>query len=169
MSSSSAEDPNEINGPLVFSCNNCKTIVGDSYSFVSSDEQQKTLTLIASSNIERSKNVFTSKSGYDVGSTYFTFACLYCKLQLGKYYLTTSKDLDLVREKFTFQCDNIATYELGKAKYGKQLEKDTLSFGGEDDANISKLSSDWPSSRRTDIDSEVLKVNYSNKFFSQLN
>jgi hypothetical protein len=35
----------EVNGPLVFQCRSCLTIVGDSWSFVSSDEDAKTITL----------------------------------------------------------------------------------------------------------------------------
>lgn len=70
--------------PLIFSCISCRTIVGDSYSFITSNETHKTLTLSAASNIVRSAVVQTSKSGYDIGSTYFTFQCANCPQTLGR-------------------------------------------------------------------------------------
>lgn len=135
------QETEEISGPLVFSCGNenCKVILGDSYGYVTANEATKTITLSAASNITRSTNVFTSKSGHDVGSTYFAFSCSGCKASLGKYYLTTSKDLDDIREKFTFNGDALSTYELGKAKFGKIPEQEELEFGEHD--TISKETS----------------------------
>lgn len=112
----------EIAGPLCFSCSKCRTIVGDSFSFLTSNEEAQTITLTASSNIQRSADVYTSKSGFDVGSTYFNFTCSNCQELLGRYYLTTSKDLDELREKFTFLVNSIQSYELGKAQHGKMPE-----------------------------------------------
>ena len=113
------KEDEQIAGPLCFSCLKCRTIVGDSFSFLTSDENAQTITLTASSNIQRSADVYTSKSGSDIGSTYFNFTCSNCQAQLGRYYLTTSKDLDELREKFTFNVNNIQSYELGKAQHGK--------------------------------------------------
>ena len=42
-----------------------------------------TITLSASSNIARSADVYTSKDGRDVGSTFFSFTCLICDASLG--------------------------------------------------------------------------------------
>ena len=112
----------QIKGPLVFSCGKCKTIVGDSFSFLTSHEEMGTITLTAASNIQRSADVYTSKTGGDVGSTYFSFTCIHCQSPLGRYYLTTSRDLDDLREKFTFTCDGISSYELGKSQHGKMPE-----------------------------------------------
>ena len=120
VASTSQEEPSglEIKGPLVFYCANCRTIVGDTFSFVASNEERCTLTLSMSSNIKRSPDVFTSKNGSDVGSTYFNFTCVNCQKLLGRYYLTTSKDLDEVREKFTFDVKALTSYELGKGQNG---------------------------------------------------
>lgn len=120
-----------IAGPLVFSCQKCKTIIGDSFSFLSSNEEMRTITLTAASNIQRSADVYTSKSGGDVGSTYFSFTCFHCQAPLGRYYLTTSKDLDSLREKFTFSVDGISSYELGKAQHGKMPEPVALEAAAE--------------------------------------
>ena len=78
----------------------------------------RTITLTAASNIQRSADVYTSKEGLDVGSTYFRFTCAMCQNPLGLYYLTTSKDLDDLREKFTFSYESATLYELGKAQHG---------------------------------------------------
>jgi hypothetical protein len=36
----------------------------------------------------------------------------------GKYYLTTSSDLDYAREKFSFNLNSIKSYVLGKPQHG---------------------------------------------------
>jgi hypothetical protein len=41
-----------------------------------------------------------------------------CQNPLGLYYLTTSKDLDDLREKFSFSYESVTLYELGKAQHG---------------------------------------------------
>lgn len=138
-----APDPGtveDVTGPLVFSCQKCKTIIGDSFSFLSSNEEMRTITLTATSNIQRSADVYTSKSGGDVGSTYFSFTCFHCQAPLGRYYLTTSRDLDSLREKFTFSVEGISSYELGKAQHGKMPDPvplETAAAASADDAGIS--------------------------------
>ena len=37
---------------------------------------------------------------------------------LGRFYLTTSKALDVIREQFTFSVNAISSYELGKPMHG---------------------------------------------------
>jgi hypothetical protein len=128
----SEEEEDSISGPLCFSCAKCRTIVGDSFSFLTSNEEAQTITLTASSNIQRSADVYTSKSGFDVGSTYFNFTCSNCQELLGRYYLTTSKDLDELREKFTFLVNNIQSYQLGKAQHGKLPELLVSADDGDD-------------------------------------
>ena len=108
-----------IKNALVFSCAKCKTILGDSYSFVSSNEEMKTITLASASNIQRTAELYTSYSTHDEGSTYFCFSCTDCSNLLGRYYVTTSRDLDDLREKFTFGIDSITSYELGTSQHGK--------------------------------------------------
>jgi len=127
------EETTTITSPLVFYCSKCRTIVGDSFSYLSSDAELKVITLSATSNIQRSADVYTSKSGADVGSTYFSFACVLCQTSLGRYYLTTSKDLDYLREKFSFNVDSISSYTLGNAQHGKI--PDPLPDGEIDDNN----------------------------------
>lgn len=156
-SSSASEDA--IQGPLVFSCSKCRTIVGDSFSYLSSHEEMKTITLTAASSIQRSADVYTSKTGEDVGSTYFSFTCLNCQAPLGRYYLTTSRDLDELREKFTFTCEGISSYQLGKSQHGKMPEPTGLS---EIAAPTSTSSVDLQTMEQTvsGLNEEVLKIQH---------
>jgi len=116
------EEADNIKGPLVFSCSKCRVIVGDSFSFLTSNEELNSITITSASNIQRSADVYTSKQGSDVGSTYFNFNCTECQAVLGKYYLTTSRDMDDMREKFSFDVNMISSYELGKSEHGKMPE-----------------------------------------------
>lgn len=115
-------DDEEIQSPLVFQCLACRTIVGDSYSFQCSNEEMSIITLTAASNIRRSQDVYTSKAGLDIGSTYFAFSCANCDQNLGRYYLTTSSDMDDLRERFNFGVENVISYELGKSQHGQMPE-----------------------------------------------
>ena len=118
MSSDDQNEVAEVEGPLVFQCAKCDMIIGDSFSYLCAREDLQTLTLTSSSNIARSAEVFTSYEGGDVGSTYFVFTCTRCEQKIGKYYITTSKGLDEIREKFTFSLDAISSYSLGKSRFG---------------------------------------------------
>lgn len=128
-----ADAPPSISAPLIFQCAACKVVVGDSLAFVESLEGMRMISLTAASSIQRSADVYTSKTGHDIGSTYFSFACSACNSDLGKYYLTTSKDLDSLREKFTFYVDAISSYELGHSQHGNMyaaaLELDSSPSG----------------------------------------
>lgn len=111
-----------IAGPLVFSCGKCRTIIGDSLSLVGTHAQLKTITLAAASKITRTEELVTSKVGLDKGSTFVNLNCFNCSALLGRYYLTTPKGLDELREKFSFLIENISSYELGKYEYGEAVD-----------------------------------------------
>ncbi len=134
------ETVEEVSGPLVFSCINCKTIIGDSYSLFYSSEEYKTITLSASSNIQRTSELYTSYKDHDKGSSFYSFVCLNCQHPLGRYYVTTNVNVDNIREKFTFDIDSISSYELGKAQYGKsdtespKSNEERVSAAGSDSA-----------------------------------
>jgi hypothetical protein len=113
-----ASSNEDIKAPLVFSCSKCKTILGDTYSFACSNEPLGLVVLTAASNIQRSPEVYTSKGGDDIGTTYFNFRCASCQKNIGRYYLTTSNDLDNLRERFSFLVSELSSYELGKSQIG---------------------------------------------------
>jgi hypothetical protein len=123
-----AEDGLLVSGPLIFSCLKCKAIVGDTFSLLSSSEEARTITLSAASNIQRTNELFTSYESLDEGSTYFCVLCKECQQPLGRYYVTTSTDLDHIRDRFTFNIDAITSYELGKSQHGKMPDPIVVSY-----------------------------------------
>jgi hypothetical protein len=120
-SSNTLEPTPSIAGPLIFSCKKCHRILGDSLSLIGTHEELKTITLSAASNITRTEDLITVKqlSTVDKGSAYVLLNCSTCQKTIGKYYLTTPKALDDLRENFTFSVAEIDSYELGKAEYGE--------------------------------------------------
>eukprot|EP01041_Mallomonas_annulata_P005985 gene5985-12067_t len=118
LSNTPSHSCNSDSTNLIFQCLKCNLVVGDSNNFSNSNEELQVIVLSAASNIEKGHDVFTSKSGIDVGSTYFSFRCKGCKSFLGRYYLTTSRELDCVRDHFTFSVHAISSYELGKSQHG---------------------------------------------------
>lgn len=66
--------------PLVFQCLKCRNIVGDSFSFSSSNNERQTISLHTATNIKRIHEFHTSKNGYDIGSTYIIFVCQICEV-----------------------------------------------------------------------------------------
>ena len=117
----------------------------------------QTITLTAASGIQRSADVYTSKAGPDVGSTYFRFTCASCQNPLGRYYLTTSRDLDNLREKFTFTIESITSYELGKPQHGKIIFTD-LETAKSDSSGEDYQKSVFPGAKSEDLDLSISSV-----------
>lgn len=135
------EDELEVQGPLVFSCLACRTIVGDTLSLSSTNSDLQSVTLTGASNILRQDDLITSKTGADKGSTFFVIECQTCHKTLGKYYITTPRNLDEVREKFTLLIDHISSYELGKVQHGSIIDPAVLSqFAQAPKSSLSKQS-----------------------------
>lgn len=101
-----------IKAPLVFQCRNCKTIIGDSFSWVCSMEELKTLTLSATAPLKVCAQLETSQQQFDLGSTFNSLEC-HCGVQIGRVYKTTARHLDAIRDLFTFNLDCISSYQLG--------------------------------------------------------
>jgi hypothetical protein len=72
----------EISSYLVFQCIKCRLIVGDSMSFQNTSKEANTIILSSASNIKRTGELFTSKSGFDVGSTFFSLCCTGCDVSM---------------------------------------------------------------------------------------
>jgi hypothetical protein len=139
----------DIQGPLVFSCLNCRTIVGDSFSLVCTNADLKSVTISQASSIARLEDLITSKEGIDRGSTYFSITCRPCNSYLGRFYITTPKALDDLRECFTFMVDNISSYELGKGEFGMRLNNSNSANGNDDDK-----------SNKDDEEDDITKVEF---------
>lgn len=139
--------------PLVVSCLKCKNIVGDTYSYVCHDQSLNVMALSAVCNIKRSSNtVFTSKSGGDAGCTFTNLYCENCDETIGKFYITTSRLVDNLRDKFSLFVDKISVYKVGTANIGQYPPPEI------------RLLSDSSSNEQPLVD-EIVKVRYCICFF----
>lgn len=157
MSTASSDVEEEVSAPVVFQCFKCNLVVGDSFAFRCADRDRQTITLSAASNITRTSDIYTSSSKFDYGSTYITFNCLGCENTLGKFYLTTSRDVDNLREAFTFDTKNVCSYELGKARHKREASYDT-DLGAQNSKILEKLELVQQSVR--DMETEIRKIQH---------
>ena len=74
---------------------------------------------LAASNISRSEDIVTSKTGSDIGSTFHLLHCSGCSSTIGRVYVSTPAHLDSLRSRFTFLADSVTSYELGKCEFGE--------------------------------------------------
>lgn len=126
---SSSSSATLSNSPLVFSCSKCRTIIGDSLSLVGTHSQLQTITLTAANAISRGEELLTSseKDAIDRGATFIPLSCLSCSSPIGRYYITTPKGLDEMRERFSFLTTHLSSYQLGRATYG-EISEDGISL-----------------------------------------
>ncbi|KAG5520114.1 hypothetical protein PMAC_001190 [Pneumocystis sp. 'macacae'] len=104
MMAETAEEP-----PTVFQCVNCRSVVGDSYAWSTSHRESNTITLAEvpeDSIIESEMEECTPQGNFT------EISCKHCKGNLGRIYKSTPRRLDDIRDMFTFNLDNIISYEL---------------------------------------------------------
>ncbi|XP_049850855.1 uncharacterized protein LOC126324042 isoform X1 [Schistocerca gregaria] len=115
------EDPtsvldDKIPSTEIYQCANCLKIIGDSSSTALSNQEQRWVALhdYPTSNNEplivTVRQAETSMSGQDAGCTYYPLRCSNCGQTLGKKYLTTTNDFDLIRNRLTINLDHISVY-----------------------------------------------------------
>ncbi|KAJ1964038.1 Protein Mis18-alpha [Dipsacomyces acuminosporus] len=111
-----ANDTDEaINGPIVFSCAKCRTIVGDTFAYAASVPERNYFGLQAvPSSVVVGKVRKMSSDQRDGGSVYLELTCAECSSQLGRRYITTTEDMDSIRNSYALDIDKVVTYELGK-------------------------------------------------------
>ncbi|KAM6224023.1 LOW QUALITY PROTEIN: protein Mis18-alpha [Rhynchocyon petersi] len=107
--------------PLVFLCSRCRRPLGDSLSWVSSQEDTNCILLrCVSCNVSVDKEQKLSKRKNENGCILETLYCAGCSLQLGYIYRCTPKILDYKRDLFCLRVDAIESYLLGSSE--KQIE-----------------------------------------------
>lgn len=100
--------------PLIVYCRKCSTIFGDTCTFVCTHTELRTVTLSAATAVTvREDEPETSTSGVTSGSTFLRVHCESCGARVGRYYRSTVRDLDLMRDGFSFDQEAIGSYELG--------------------------------------------------------
>lgn len=104
---------NEIGAPVVFSCISCRSLLGDSYSWI--DANTASILLQRCINISVSSQLELSNEGDDIGSTFNRLQCVQCGQSVGKIYRSTPPQLDEFRDRYSLYVDKITGYELGTA------------------------------------------------------
>jgi hypothetical protein len=103
-------------GPLVFQCVACRTIVGDSLRTIGTFEELGAFsTEVCSNNVVASKDISTSTRANDHGATYRILHCAQCHAELGSTYLTTPARFSALRGAITFNISSLQSYALGDA------------------------------------------------------
>ncbi|PWN44880.1 hypothetical protein IE81DRAFT_364576 [Ceraceosorus guamensis] len=102
---------------LVFQCDACGVVLGDSFSWVAAQRELGLLVLSsATDEVVVDRTFITStEGGLDVGSTYSSFTCS-CGAALGRMYRTTSRALDDLRDAYSFQVTQVRVYQLGTSQ-----------------------------------------------------
>nr|CCA24618.1 conserved hypothetical protein [Albugo laibachii Nc14] len=120
-----SESCDERSSPIVFQCIKCRSILGDSFSFVCSNKKLATVTLDAVTNVVVKDHTKTSQHGIDVGSSFREVFCRKCKTLIGQCYLTTPRDLDEIRNCYSLFTQSVASYQLGhpqRARFKKRQD-----------------------------------------------
>ncbi|KAJ2723024.1 hypothetical protein GGI07_002918 [Coemansia sp. Benny D115] len=125
ISYETAEAEEAINGPIVFSCSKCRTILGDTFAYAASLPERNYFGLHAvPESIVCQKTKKTSDEGI-----YHELCCIECQTPVGRKYLTTSEELDSIRGLYALDIGQVMTYELGKClKSEVEVEQPTKEF-----------------------------------------
>ncbi|KAG5440746.1 hypothetical protein PCK2_000182 [Pneumocystis canis] len=99
--------------PTVFQCVNCRSVVGDSYAWSTSHQESNTITL---SEVPENSIIESETEECTPQGNFTEISCKHCKGNLGRIYKSTPRRLDDIRDMFTFNLDNIISYQLGPKK-----------------------------------------------------
>ncbi|XP_002761411.1 protein Mis18-alpha [Callithrix jacchus] len=103
--------------PLVFLCSSCRRPLGDSLSWVTSQEDTNCILLrCVSCNVSVDKEQKLSKREKENGCILETLYCTGCSLNLGYVYRCTPKNLDYKRDLFCLSVEAIESYVLGSSE-----------------------------------------------------
>ncbi|KAJ2706172.1 hypothetical protein FB645_001808 [Coemansia sp. IMI 203386] len=109
-----ADNDEAINNPVVFSCAKCRTILGDTFSYAAS---LPAYNLFGLESVPPSVTTNPIKKTTDLG-VYHELTCNECQTPIGRQYLTTTSELDQMRNLFALDLSKLITYELGKCLRG---------------------------------------------------
>nr|BAB29147.1 unnamed protein product [Mus musculus] len=124
--------------PLVFLCARCRRPLGDSLTWVASQEDTNCILLRSvSCNVSVDKEPKLSKCRDEDGCILEALYCTGCSLSLGYVYRCTPKNLDYKRDLFCLSVETVESYTLGSSE--KQIvSKDKELFNLESRVEIEK-------------------------------
>ena len=102
-----------LHRPLVLQCMFCRTIVGDTSCLVDINIQEGTITSLSNRIVVVERDsIRTALTPHDYASTFHRLFCPICSTIIGKMYKSSSKQLDHLRDRFTFILEYLFFYEL---------------------------------------------------------
>ncbi|XP_032756348.1 protein Mis18-alpha [Rattus rattus] len=123
--------------PLVFLCTRCRRPLGDSLTWVASQEDTNCILLRSvSSNVSVDKEQKLSKCRDEDGCILETLYCSGCSLSLGYVYRCTPKNLDYKRDLFCLSVEAVESYTLGSSE--QQIVSEEEFFNLESRVEIEK-------------------------------
>ncbi|KAG7484463.1 hypothetical protein MATL_G00049610 [Megalops atlanticus] len=130
--------------PAVFQCSRCHLPVGDSLSWVGSEEEENQILLKRTTdNVVVGKEPFVSRTRKELGCLIVNLSCLGCSSPLGRVYTSTPKNLDYKRSLFCLNVENVDCYVLGSSEQkmilDTQEEPVTLEYRENVDVQIGKI------------------------------
>ncbi|KAJ8412524.1 hypothetical protein AAFF_G00128600 [Aldrovandia affinis] len=134
----------DIEAPVVFQCGRCKLPIGDSLSWVGSEDEQKQVLLKrVTDNVVVGSEPFVSGTHVELGCLLVNLSCLGCSSPLGSIYKSTPTTLDYKRSLFCLNVEHLECYTLGSSEQkmveDMQEEPVTLEYRGNVDMQISKI------------------------------
>ncbi|XP_043927366.1 protein Mis18-alpha [Protopterus annectens] len=102
--------------PIVFFCTKCRLPVGDSTSWMGSDEPENTIFLksVTKYAVMGKEHKFSQESQY--GCIYVNLICSGCSLELGRVYICTPRQLDFKRDLYCLNITSLDSYVIGSTQ-----------------------------------------------------
>ena len=109
-------DEDDTRSVVVLQCRSCRTIVGDTSSLVM--KKRGVIAIETAVSVTRARETRTSKEGDDRGCTYALLSCATCDAHLGRWYMTTPRAMDAMRDCHAFDAAALTTYSVGSSAAG---------------------------------------------------
>lgn len=101
-----------LQNPFVLQCQNCNTIIADSFALVDYKDNKYFVGTMYSTLPGKKK---TSTDDFDFECTYQTVLCK-CSFIVGKKYLTVNEGLSRYAGKYAIDVDKVSCYGLGSTE-----------------------------------------------------